>query len=382
MRQRLFVGIASLALLGTGYALGSAARVRNLREQAQAATTREDWNELDAVSRQWTDAVPDEAAAWIARAEARRRLGDFRGTAEALGHIPRESPDFVQYALARADLLLSEVHDVPAAEQVWKEVLSVDRLSAQAWQRLIYLYAMTLRQTEMMNTIRQAALLQREPAEAYVYAMTCGDVQFSDGAVRMLEWTQETPGVEFLEAALAVYVAMARPRTSSTFFPDPELLPSGRARLNRCHKEFPHNTEILACLLEFAMAEGDKDEVRRLLKDARNVDADPRFWRFRGWLLELDRKSQEAERHYRKALAIHPLDWKSRQQLGGVLRLLGRREDARRESALALQGKQLARDVAALQTAADADERLMQRVLAHMTACGDVGLATALRGRL
>lgn len=380
--RSLLVGVPLAAALWGGYSLGFSARVRSLAERAEEATTRRNWAELDDISREWTAAAPDVELAWTARAEAQRGLGDFRGMAEALGRVPRESPNYVKYALIRADVLLSELRDVSAAEAVWKDVLVVDRLSPQAWQRLIYVYAMTLRQTEMIQAIRSAAFLEREPAEAYVYTMTWGDMTFSDGAVRLLDWTRVAPGVEHLEVALAVFLATAPQRVSSTFFPDPELIPGSLARVDRCRKTYPHNTEILAYLIDRAMTEGDEDAVRGLLADARDVESDARFWRFRGWLLELDRQPEEAERHYQRGLALHPLDWRTRQQRAGVLRVLGRGEEAGRESELALRGKLLGREVAALATAADADEQLMRKVLAYLTDCGEKALAASLRRRL
>lgn len=379
---RLFAGIAVAAALCAGYSLGYSARVQTLAELAKKATRRENWLELDAVSREWTAAAPDSELAWTARAEALRGLGDRRGVSDALGRMPRESSNFVKYSLVRGDLLLSELHDVPSAEAVWKDILRVDRLTAQAWQRLIYVYAMTLRQTEMMEAIRSAAFLEREPAEAYVYAMTWGEMTFSDGAVRLLDWTGSSPDVEYLEVALAIYLATAPHRVSSTFFPDPELIPGSLARVERCRKVYPHNTEILAYLIDRAMTEGDEDKVRGLLADARNDDSDARFWRFRGWLLELDRQPEEADRHYQRGLALHPLDWRTRQRRAGTLRVLGRGTEAGNESELALRGKLLGREVAGLATAADADERLMRKVLAYMTDCGEKALATSLRKRL
>jgi len=370
-----------LAFWGS-YSLACRSRIAKFQQDCQRAAKQENWSDLNASSRAWTNLDPASPEAWVARAEARRRLYDFPGTAEALGKIPKSFPRFSELALLRADLLLSEIRDVPAAERTWREVLEVDPLSPQAWQRLIYVYAMTLRRPEMMTAIRRAAFLQREPAEAYVYAMTWSDMSFSDGALRLLEWTQVTPGIEPLEVALATYMATAPYRTSSGLFPDPELVPGSMAGVDRCRLHYPHNANLLAFLIDRAMVEGDIDGVERLLQDARDVEADARFPRYRGWVLELRRQPAEADREYQRAIALYPLDWKTRQQRGGVLRILGQAAAAKRESELALRGKRIGRSLAALPTAADADENLMREVLAYMDDCGEHELASALRRRL
>lgn len=379
---RAAVAAAVAVVFWGGYSLASRSRIAALQRDCELAAKQENWSELNRASRVWTHLAPATPEAWVARAEARRRLFDFAGTAAALDRIPKSFPRFPELTLLRADLLLSEIRNVPAAEAAWNQVLEVDPLSAQAWQRLIYVYAMTLRRTELMDLIRRAALLQREPAEAYVYAMTWSDMSFSDGAVRLLEWTQVTPEVEPLEVALAIYMASAPFRSSSALFPDPELVPGSMARVERCRTLYPHNANLVAFLIDLAITDGDVEAVERLLGDARGTESDARFPRYRGWLLETRRQPAEADQEYRKAIALHPLDWKTRQQRGGVLRTLGQTDAAKRESELALRGKRIGRSLSQLPTAADADEGLMREVLAYMEDCGEQELATALRRRL
>lgn len=371
-----------LGSLGLSYRAGRRSWLHDLQQATQEAIRRSDPDAASMSARAAAELAPAATDDWKGIAGLYQARGDYRKMVDALGQVPATDPQFITISLLRADILFSELEQAKEAERIWLDVLERDPLSAQGWQRLIYVYAVTLRRTDMMRAIRRAALLKREPREAYAYATAMMGLTFSDGLVRTLGWTKRDPDDESLLVARAIYLASAARRTTTDLFPDTPWQPGSLEPLKECRERFPRNIEILCYLLEAAVQEGDVDQARTLLEGVEAPADEARIVSYRAWVLATDRKFAEADEAFACAVAINPLDWRTRHQWASVLRTLGQKAKSSHEAAIGIQGKALERRILALPTAADADEELMREVARYFADCGESELLAALQARL
>jgi tetratricopeptide (TPR) repeat protein len=188
---------------------------------------------------------------------------------------------------------------------------------------------------------------------------------------------------ETLEVAEAVYVARFSPVRTIAMFGTPSIAPGDPTLVNECLTRYPTNLEVLAFHLDVAIYEGRTERVLQLLQQSPEAaEQDPRFWRYRGWYLAAQQRFAEAEESLRRGLEQHPMDWRSRFQLAGVLRQLGRTEEASREGKIAAIGKELHKSLFERPNARDLDEDLVDRVHNYLSQTGPEWVQRAFEARV
>lgn len=373
---------ASAGLGWAGYSAGRRSLTGRVQADATRALDEQRWETAATSARTWTTLAPGDRTAWLTLASAEQGRRRFPETADALGHIPPSDPRFPNIGLLRADLLLSELGDLPAAEKTWEQVVRVDPTAAQGWQRLIYIYALTFRRDEMLETIRKAVLQRREPPEAYGYAIASRGLSFSDAVVLLLRCGEVHPENETIQVARAIAIAIAPVRDSTLLFPDPAIMPGSTAEAERLLKVYPRNPVLFDFFAERWIREGETERVRTLLGDQAANSRQPRILAVQGWLSSMDRQPDRANECFEQAVALNPLDWRSRHMWSTTLRALKKADRARHEAQLGLRGKELEREILQLQNAAAASAELMERVRQYIQDCGERELALALAERL
>lgn len=386
-RPRRFAWIAALALAAVLICSGGywwkITAISSAVTACQTAMNERRWEDARMWAEVWTQRQPNDAGAWLARAEAARQLQDWKATEDSLARIPRTDRRYLRAQALRGDLALEALRDPFLAMTVWQDLMRVAPTSNLAHQRLIYLYAMTLQRGRMIEQIRTAIRLRCEPPEAYGYLLAANSLLFSDGYPRVSQWQRQHPEDETLRVAQAVFAARTNPSKGQRMFGVADGLLADRGLIESCRHDYPRNLEVLAFFIETAIAEGNFAELGELLAELPSTaDQDSRFWRYRGTWLDSERRTTEAAEAFRKALSLHPLDWRSHHELGTIARILQQPELAARHADLGQRGKQLERRILELPNAAQADEKLMRGVWQYAKDCNDEDAVAGLSFRL
>ena len=389
-RRRWWLRIGLLLLVGLAVAGAWPAyrwwherRTGQFKAACRAAVAAEDWQTLRSAASRWADWDPENGDAWVFLAEAGVQSGQAEQAAEALGRVRDDYTGVLPALAIRGDLLFSDLNRVYEAVETWQRMLRINPSADLARQRLIYFYAMTLQREKMLEHLRTAMKMHCEPPEAYAYYLLAYEVNFSDGLPLLTKWRQEYPDDETLEVAHAVYVAKYKPLEEIAVPTKLSIAPGDHGPINQCLTKYPANLEVLAFHLEKAVYEGDEEEVVRLLKQCPPAaERDGRFWRYRAWYLASQDRNEEAEAALRKALEIHPVDWRALWLLGGVLRQLGKTSEASEVSRVALQGKELRQKLFQLPNARALNERLFVEIHNYLHATAPRFAVEALKFRL
>lgn len=387
-RRRQFGAVVALAVVSffsgaTGGAFGWAAWTSlQLERQWQQARAAGQWEQAVAVGRRLAAFRRDDADFWLDLADCARELDDPELAAMALGRVPEHDHRHVNSLLLQADLLFGELDRPLDAAVVWRRVLQADPQNATAFQRLIYFYAMTVQRNELVRTIRLAMDRHREPPEAYTYLVLSERLQFSDALYRIRRWRRLAPDSEVLEVAEAYFAAQQR-RDGPKGTEIPEVRAGAvHPAMQRCLEKYPKNLEVLAYHAEQARLRGDAEAIREiLLRTPPEAEQSARFWRFRGWWLRVRDRVPEAEAAYREALKRNAYDWRARLELASILRVLGKRDEAARQSEIALLGKTLERRLLELPNAAALDGPIVAQLYRYARELGDAQVVRALEYR-
>jgi tetratricopeptide (TPR) repeat protein len=163
---------------------------------------------------------------------------------------------------------------------------------------------------------------------------------------------------------------------------DGRLKPAHRQVVDKLFARFPKNLVLLVYYLQSSSADGDADEVAKVLSSAPpEAVEDGRFWRYKGWLHNARGELLEAESAYRKALEINPYDTVSHQQLAAVERRLNRKEQAETLLLVAKEGQGLRETILHLPDVAVIDRTLLERIAKYAADCGDNVVASKLYDR-
>lgn len=383
----LIVWIAGVVILagsmGAGVYWWKSYTIQAAATACQTALDEGRWDDARRWADLWTQRQPDDGSAWFARAEAARRQQDWTATEESLGRIPTTHRRFLRAQALRGDLALDALHDPFRAIAIWKDLLQTVPSSELGHQRLIYLYAMTLQRQAMVQQIRTAIKKRSEPPEAYGYLLAANALVFSDGYPRVSQWLRKQPDDETLRVAQAVFAARTNPSKGQRMFGVGDGLKANLQLIEKCRIDYPQNLEVLAYLIETAIAEGKFAAVGSLLEELpASADNDSRFWRYRGTWLDSQRRAPEAAEAFQKSIALHPMDWRSHHELGTIARILQQPDVAARHADLGQRGKQLERQILELPNAAQADEQLMRNVRRYAQECGDEDAVFGLSFRL
>lgn len=302
---------------------GELSKCRELRTQHK-------WPELAERARLWSQWSPKDPDGWLFRAEAAQSLGDFTQAIEFLAQVDEASPKYLPSQLARAELLLGVGNRPLDGERVCRLILDKEPRATKPHQWLIQYYAVTLQKQKLLAQIREAARVHREPPEAYVLAFSIDALRLSNAVEVNSRWLEAYPDEEIflVSQALNSVEPFNEPEPvaeldASTVIPvDSFERQSRETRLRALLNRFPHNIELLSHHIEWEIAEGELENVIRLLQDApAAADADNRFWRFRGWVQVQSGDLDAARQSYDQALVLAPLDWVTRNRLMALLRL-------------------------------------------------------------
>lgn len=382
IRLVLFIPVVLLCAWG-GHRIWLKNHLDDAKEQCLLADSQEDWQGVVKWGKTWTELAPKDSEAWLTLADGYAKLNQFEQTAKCLGQIARDDERYLTARAVRGDLLLTELHRAHEAEQNWREMLDVAPHATLAHQRLIYLYSMTLQRSKMVAQIREAILQKCEPRESYFYLMARSALNFSDGVLRVNEWLSEESESESLNAAYAVYRAKAPKGSALRLFGVEEVAGGDLSPIVTALQRFPNNPELLAYKIEGQIIEGSVGEVAEALSQwTSDTDSSPRYWRFRGWLLDAQGHLNEAITCYERSLNLDPFDWRSRHELAGLQRISGESYDSKRNAEIAALGKSVQQRFFELPNAKLADQQLMLDLLKFIIACGDKEVSDALASRM
>lgn len=147
--------------------------------------------------------------------------------------------------------------------------------------------------------------------------------------------------------------------------------------------KYPHNTELLACAIRQRMQGGKRDEaIFYLAKATIDAEQDHRFWRFKGWIHANRDEIGEAEKSYRRAIELHPLDWSTRHLLAELCQKQQKFDEVQRLRELVTRANELRRTLQSLPNARNVPQEVMIRLADYAADCGDHQVAAALRQRI
>jgi len=358
-------------------------KTASLAAACRAAILEGKWDPAQSLAEQWVSRSPQDAQAWLSLADVAKHRGDLAATAECLGRIPTTDESYLNSQMLRGDLLLDGLKRSDQAVEVWKAMLAVSPHANVAYQRLIYVYSMTLQRERMVKQIRVAIQNQAEPPEAYGYILTAPNLVFTDGYLKVGQWLQANPDDETLKVAQAVYAARTNPSKGMKMFGTSAVQVGDGARVMECLKDYPDNLELRAFVIEKAIGDANMAALGRALQKLPiAAESDSRFWRYIGTFRDSQRRPKEAADAFVQSIQLHPLDWKSHHELGAIQRVLGHPELAAKHAELGARGKQLEREFMELPNATQADAVLLESLLRFAKDCGDQDVVNGLTFRL
>lgn len=329
----------------SGYGWWFERRSDQFKQGCDEANAAEDWERLRLISGEWRkwDSTSDDAL--VFQADAFFQTGRLREAADLLAQVDDSYSGAVAALLYCGEILFGDLNEPFEAERIWKRVLKIKPDSTHTHQRLMYLYAITLQRSKLIDQIRDAFQQQSEPPEAYSYYLLANSLEFTDGFLVMTKWRANEPDSEILEVAEAIYAG----RSKDLRDPDDSaneveyfMAPGDQRRINTCLDKYPSNIEVLSYHIERSMFGEDAARVTELLGAAPEVALeDARFWRYRGWVLKQLGNYEEATAALEKSIEIDQFSWKARWDLAAVQRLAGKLKAAEETSELAIRGKRL-----------------------------------------
>jgi uncharacterized protein HemY len=334
------------------------------------------WDELQRLAENWSRWQPDSAAPWLFRAEAAQRKGDFAAAAEFLASVPESDPKAVPAYVGLSALQFGPLNRPLDGVRTCERILRLEPRATAAHQRLIEFYAMTLERQKLIEHVRLAIEMMREPPAAYVYLFLVDTMRLANGVEANSKWLEADPNSELFLVARALQM--------------PEPIAGADAALNHKHEttaalfqQFPGNLELLAYETDLAIRVGSVNEVARLLQRApAAADGDSRFWRAKGWLHLNRNEFPKAQQALERALELHPLDWDARNWMADLARRQGDLPEAERLQKLVRQARQLREKITAQGTLDDVAPPLLADLADYARHCGDVQVANALERRL
>lgn len=386
LRRRLLV-VLTCSLIGIVGIVLAAQAWTDYREDAFArrcdtASAASDWKSLHRCALAWTECSPENGDAWLALAEAQRRLGDLELTARSLEQVPSDDPRKLTTLAMLAELQFMGLNRPLEAVETWRTMLETDPDADVARQRIIYFLAMTLQRSALREQIYIAMERHTEPREAYTYLLLANALNFSDGLPKLTEWRESAPHDETLRIAHAFYSAKAT-RNARRVIAETRSDPEEEVSLmDECLEEYPQHLEVLAFHIERAIEAGDPMRVEELLAGVPDEAArDGRFWRYRGWLDSIMGNLADSETAYRQAIKLSPYDWRARHELAGVLRRLNRAEEAAPLAEIATFGKRLEQRLFELENPSMVSGELLEVIRGYAEAVGDQRVVDALEYR-
>jgi len=384
---RVLAVILLIFVIGAGVRMGvqSWDRARHdwYRQECQRLTKAQNWTELETRARDWAAWRPADADAGITLAVALQEQGKLEESAEVLQALPEQDPKTIAAWLELSNLQFGLLNRPFDGVATCERILQIQPRILEAHRRLIFFYAITLQRVKLTSQIYRAIELGCEPREAYVYLMLGELPIFTNGFETANHWLQKDPEAELFLVARTVQLAETLENLKE---PTPETsaqVEQARQILSDYRQRFPENRSVLWYFLKNAARRSDVDEVGKLLAAVPEGAGDESvFWRYRGWFHSHRDEVAEAERAYRAAGELTPLDALIWHELADVLRRQGRLTEADTMQSVAAEGRQLRLELQKLKDAGAVTDEQLDRVRAYAEACGDSRVGLALRRRL
>lgn len=369
---------AFAAAMYAGFRWWHGHRLATLAAECRAAKVRADWTALAKTSELWTQSQPNSGQAWAMRALAAHETGDLPATAGFLERIPDGDPVAIPSLIELTGLYFEPLKRPVDGVRICERILKINPEVVAAHQRLIHYFAMTLQRGRALRQLREALQRRAESVESYCYFVTLPDLVFDEALTRVNSWIEVLPD----EPSLKIASALLRTRDDSVISGNDYELKQIE-ELRALHRDFPEDLEILTTLLELISRGGDQTEVSDLLKAAPAAAAeDYRMWRIRSAYSLTSGDPETAEKNLREAIRLNPMDWHNWHDLGSLLRLLNRGEDAAKAQELAKFGKELQAVLLSLLEPSKPPKAALDGVLDYAIACGDEFVARNLARRL
>jgi tetratricopeptide (TPR) repeat protein len=391
-------------------------------KHCEALTEARKWRELKATSQKWLAQNPSSVRAIIFAARSAENLSEFDEAAKLLLSVPRADPRSPAAVASAAEIELAVLNRPLDAVKHFEEAIALHpdapptKAKAEARQRLIFFYAMTMQRRKMIEQIEIAIKLGQETRENYVYLVGSEWLIFSNGPQYNNLWRKSDVENEHFNVARALgvvangFVAPPEERQMMGLSPsilnlsgtgiDPNAPPDRQGReahyeaiLRAYLDKYPNNLELLSYFLSRSTSAGDLKATSTLLaRLPPEAEDDSRFWRYKAnWQLMKSkratdketafRESQEAEKSLLRAIELNPFDATSRHVLAGILREAGETARVDRLEAIYNEGAEIRRLV--LQApSAHVDPEIFARIKDFVALCGESDIANAMAKRL
>ncbi len=379
-RSRILLAIVCVAVSTFGWIYGYPRWVEYRQEsymlECQRAQGTNQWEKLQRLSTAWSQWQPESADAWIFRADAAQNLGDFEAAVDCLKLVPESSPKFLLAQVSLAALQFGPAKRPLDGVRTAHRLLEMEPRTTTVHQQLIEFYAITLQREKLLNRIRDAIELRREPKSAYVYLFLVDTMRLANAVQMNEEWLKKHPDAEVFLVARALQL----PEPVAGSDPDED---NKHELVSGLMKRFPQNVELLAYQIDLAIRLGDLDRVAELMQRVPpSAEGDNRFWRAKGWL-HLNRGELDSARDaLKKALELHPLDWSARNWLADLTRREGDLEGAKEMEVLVRQARQLRESRPESTSGGNMGLDFLTQLADHARQCGDEQVAESLTRRL
>ncbi|TWT56042.1 tetratricopeptide repeat protein [Allorhodopirellula solitaria] len=363
-------------------------QLHQFESAARAARQRGDWGRVAVASRLWLEREPTDPLALTYSGEAAQARGAFGQAAEFFERLPSDDPRSAEGMCQLARLYRLPLNEPELAAATLRHVIKLDPSVRQASVDLLRYYAVTLQSDLAHELARQVVLSGEEPLVAYVYLMDLEAVVLASGADDNAHWLEQHPDSERYDVARTVHLAravsdgiakqgfVAAEQRQEQLEHQEDLLQQGLAK-------YPGNRELLIASMKLYSGRGDRDQVARLLAEVPTSAArDSRVWRYKGWLHRADDEFQQAEAAYRTAIEKNPYDWKSRTQLGEVLRLQSDMPAAEKQLQIADVGHELETTLMNMDSAAVLPIPVLESMRFNAEQVGDGPVAEQLERRI
>ena len=378
-----------MSLIGLWYGMGLVyPTAEEWKQRYQDAAQSRDWDTARNCAQRWSQTAPESGEARLRLAELLVKQRQYQAAMDCYGQVPVTSGEWETAMTAGIELQFGPLNRPAEGASDCEVLLRQNPNSLAAQQRLIFFLAMTLQRTRLIQQIRQAIEMGSEPRESYVYLFFADSLSFSNGAELNSQWLASDPDSELYEVAIAIFTTETL--DASLSMDDLEAAETSRraqakkgAVMEALLAKYPHNTELLAYAIRQRMQGGKRDEaIFYLAKATVDAEQDHRFWRFKGWIHADRDEIGEAEKSYRRAIELHPLDWSTRHLLAELCQKQQKFDEVQRLRELVTRANELRRTLQSLPNARNVPQEVMIRLADYAADCGDHQVSAALRRRI
>ena len=375
---------AVLLLVGTSYGYREWIRSRQMSSFAQCQEARHDgnWVKLQQSAEQWTAWDRRNADAWLFLADAHQHQNDFESAAKCLESVPEDDPKALPTLVGLSTLQFGSLNRPLDGVQTCERILRLEPKTTAAHQQLIEFYAISLQRRKLEDQIRFSISCSREPPIAYVYLFLIDTMRVKAGVELNTQWLNRYPDCEIFMVSRVLQM------------PEPESgVKTGAgddkyALVESLFARFPRNLELLAHKVDLCIRKGNAEELMGLLQNLpAEADADPRFWRAKGWLHLTRNELSKAKRALQQAMDLYPLDWNARNWMSDVLRHEGHNAEAGKLQEIVAMARELRSKITANGSNGsngsngEIPHEILRGLAELSNRCGDAQVAKALSRR-